>query len=143
MYYIGFLSIDLNKMMLFWSDGKPTRQKFPYFGKVVGPYGSEKDARNTMTVVKKAYGYKENPIKGLVTKDGIRKVIALSRRIVKLYGKVRRKNPGEEYHTRKFTQYMRDLEKYKIGSRPYIETLAKAYEQLESARDSVKEYVRS
>lgn len=51
-------------------------------------------------------------------------------------------NPGAGYHDRKFLMYMRDLEKYKIGSEPYIATLAKAYEHLESAKDSMKEHVR-
>jgi len=51
-------------------------------------------------------------------------------------------NPGKSYHDQKFLIYMRDLEKYVIGSAPYIATLAKAYEHLESAKDSVEEYVR-
>jgi len=51
-------------------------------------------------------------------------------------------NPGQEYHDQKFLRFMNELEKYKVGSAPYIATLAKAYEHLESAKDSMKEGVR-
>ena len=62
-----------------------------------------------------------------------RKVIAYAKEIHKDY----KENPGQSYHDRKFLAYMKELEKYKVGSQPYIATLAKAYEHLESAKDSM------
>jgi hypothetical protein len=64
MYYIGFLKMDLNKMMLFRSETRPTRDTYWYFGKVTGPYRDESEARAAMHVFKRGYGYRENPIKG-------------------------------------------------------------------------------
>jgi len=66
-----------------------------------------------------------------------RKVIAYAKDLHKDY----KSNPGQDYHDRKFMAYMKELEKYKIGSPPYIATLAKAYEHLECARDSMHERV--
>lgn len=232
MYYIGFLANDLNKMMLFYSSTKPTRSKYPYFGKVIGPYNTEQDSRNTMTVLKKAYRYTENPAKserqrrfmcaelgrlrsGRKTKTGMREEMredqlrdfcrknpaismsqirrgtqhelehttdrAIARKIAcdhlredpyyythlakmekqykknaispekalrltrKIYSYAKdvykdyKENPGKDYHDRKFVAYLKELEKYKIGSNQYIATLAKAYEHLESAKASMEE----
>lgn len=63
-----------------------------------------------------------------------RKVIAHAKDIYKDY----KENPGQSYHDQKFTGYMKELEKYKVGSQPYIATLAKAYEHLESAKESMR-----
>jgi hypothetical protein len=48
-------------------------------------------------------------------------------------------NPGERYHSRKFMEYLKGLEKWKVGSPGYIRDLAKAYEHLESANESAKQ----
>jgi hypothetical protein len=48
-------------------------------------------------------------------------------------------NPGERYHSRKFMEYLRGLGKWKVGSPGYIRDLAKAYEHLESANESMKQ----
>ena len=137
-YYLGFLKNkkDTDSAVVFKSMVRPDRDSYKYFVHVVGPFDTEKGARIELSVLKRRYGVKENPIKGLVTKDGIRKAIALSRKVKKLYGQIRKNNPGKSYHDRKFLQYMKELEKYVIGSAPYIAVLAKAYDQLESAKDS-------
>lgn len=221
MYYVGFLKTDLRRMMLFWSDGKPTQQIYPYFGKVIGPYESEREARNAMKVGKVAYGYRENPAtesraqycrerqlsprmfakrsfrtialgasgkKGVIgcpegeykrgkcgvgtrlqtilhpvgsrgcPKGGLelkkrkrnpvgvmshrkaltltKKIIAYAKRLMKHERAGVRENPGVEYHKQKFIYYMKELEKYRIASKRYIEVLAKAYEHLQSMEDS-------
>jgi hypothetical protein len=73
-----------------------------------------------------------------------KKALALTKKIVRYAKQLgiheRAENPGESYHDRKFLMYMRELDKYKIGSQPYIATLAKAYEHLESAKASIREY---
>jgi hypothetical protein len=48
-------------------------------------------------------------------------------------------NPGERYHSRKFMEYLKGLEKWKVGSPGYIRDLAKVYEHLESASESAKQ----
>jgi hypothetical protein len=68
-----------------------------------------------------------------------KQVLSFGKEVYRTY---REKNPGKSYHDQKFIQYMKDLEKYVVGSAPYIATLAKAYEHLESAKASTEEYVR-
>jgi excinuclease UvrABC nuclease subunit len=178
-YYIGFFATDLNKMMKFYSIRKPVKSTYPFFGKVIGPYETEQQTDNTMTVLKRAYGYHSNPAKsekqrrfmcadlgrlrsGKKTKTRMserqlrdfcrksnpmspekalrltRKVIAHAKDIYQDY----QSNPGQDYHDQKFIRYMKELEKYVVGSEPYIRTLAKAYENLEAARDSSHDRVR-
>lgn len=48
-------------------------------------------------------------------------------------------NPEREYHDKKFLMYLRDTDKYRVGSAPYLTALGRAYAHLESARDSVDE----
>lgn len=109
-HYIGFLKTDLNKMLYFTSEKKPTRFTHWYFGKVLGPYESESGALNTMGVLKRGYGYRSNPVRGKRT--------------------TRRKNPGEDFHVRKFIKFMKELDKYELGSCKYQITLAKANEHM-------------
>jgi hypothetical protein len=82
--------------------------------------------------------YKKNIMSAAKALKLTKKVIAHSRDIYKTY----KENPGAGYHDRKFLQYIKELEKYKLGSPPYISTLAKAYEHLESAKESLREGVR-
>jgi hypothetical protein len=133
-YYIGFLKKDARYAMVFKSIVKPKAQDYTYFVKVIGPYPEEWEAKKTLRDLKHV-GWRENPIKGLVTKDGIRKAIALSKKITKLYGVVRRKNPEVGEHQQKFLFYMQELEKYVVGSVPYIRVLARAYAHLQSVKD--------
>lgn len=145
MYYLGFLKNNTTDVVIFKALKRPNHRDYSYFTKVMGPYRSEKSARSGLVALKRGYGeygYSENPIKGLITKDGIRKAIALTKKVMKLYGKIRKKNPGKSYHDQHFLRYIKDLEKYIIGSAPYIATLAKAYEHLESAKASMEEHVR-
>ena len=73
-----------------------------------------------------------------------KKVIAYGKKLFKheAHGIKYGTNPGEEYHNKRFIRYMKELEKYELGSQKYIATLAKAYDQLESAHDSIREAVR-
>jgi len=283
MYYIGFLRDDLRRMILFHSSSVPVQRRYVYFGKVVGPYDTESEARFAMSALKRAYGYTENPVrgksraqycrerqespskfakgsfrtitlgkgkKGVVAcpkgyyhrgkcskgthlqtilhpvgsrgcstgglelrkrkrnpgkvtanqiKRGIlhelehttdreiarkiacdhlkedpkyythleamekrvkkgkssklymsdRQALALTKKIIEAGKRLFRherselkQNPGKSYHDRKFLSYLGELEKYKIGSQQYIGALAKAYEHLESARESVKQGMR-
>lgn len=110
-HYIGFLKTDLNKMLYFVSDKKPTRNTHWYFGKVLGPYSSEQEARDTMSVLKRGYGYSENPV---------------------CKRNKRQKNPGEDFHVRKFIKFMKELEQYSVGSCEYKVALARANEHMKS-----------
>lgn len=135
-HYIGFLKNDLNKMLYFTSDKKPTRHTHWYFGKVLGPYRSEIEARDTMSVLKRGYGYRENPVRSnaVSTKEALaltKKVLSYAERIQRGY-EAYKKNPGEIYHTRKFLKYMKELEKHKLGSCQYMVTLAKANEHVKA-----------
>lgn len=78
--------------------------------------------------------YKKNPMSPEKALRLTRKVIAHAKDIYKDY----QENPGKSYHDQKFMQYMKELAQYKIGSSPYIGTLAKAYEHLESAKESMR-----
>lgn len=143
MYYLGFLKSNTRDVVVFKSTVKPKPGDFKYFTGVMGPYRTEKETRKSLQAMR-GEGYRENPSQETrkVTKDNIKRMIALSKKVMKLYGQIRKQNPGKSYHDQKFLMYMRDLEKYVIGSAPYIATLAKAYEHLQSAKDSIEEYVR-
>lgn len=143
MYYLGFLKENTKDVVVFRAIVKPKKGDYSYFTKVMGPYSSEKMARTGLRALKRVYGeygYQENPVKesrAQYLKD-VKRAIALTRKVMKLYGTIRKKNPGKNYHDQKFLMYMRDLEKYIIGSAPYIATLAKAYEHLQSAKESMR-----
>lgn len=162
MYYIGFLKKDARHAMVFKSIKKPKQDDLTYFLHVMGPYVTERLARSRVNLIKR-YGYRENPVrekiknvvkehyvmkwgkgrkKNVITPEKAlrltRKVIAYAKDLHKDY----KENPGQSYHDKKFLLYIGELEKYKVGSEPYIATLAKAYEHLESAKESMKEGVR-
>jgi hypothetical protein len=162
-HYIGFLKTDLNKMLYFTSEKKPTRHTHWYFGKVLGPYESESEALNTMGVLKRGYGYRENPVKHRMRNPLLRKrefkseasFLKFVRTIVKEWGNERvswyfnertrryvvyfpkatskrMMNPGEDFHVRKFIRFMKELEKYEVGSCEYKIALARANEHMKS-----------
>lgn len=78
--------------------------------------------------------YKKNVMSADKAMRLTKKVIAYAKDLREEY----QKNPGQSYHDQKFLMYMKELEKYKLGSVPYIRTLAKAYEHLESAKESMR-----
>lgn len=135
-YYIGFLKKQSRHIVVFKSVVAPKKSDLTFFVQVMGPFETEGEAKSQVVILKRRYGYTENPIKGLVTKGGIRKAIALTKKVIKIYGILRKKNPGVQYHDQKFLYYMKELEKYVVGSVPYIKILATAYAHLQSARDS-------
>lgn len=193
MYYLGMLHRNLKDVVIFRSP-KLTRGEKGHFIKVLGPYLTEQLARDDLKVLKKMYGYRENPascgsqrkisqrqiqrgiqhelehtrsrkVSRKIACDHLRedpyyythlakmekqykknpmspeKALRLTRKVI-AYAKDLRKdyqeNPGQNYHDQKFIQYMKELEKYPVGSVPYIGTLAKAYEHLESAKESMR-----
>lgn len=145
MYYLGMLHRNLKDVVIFRSPRLGKKEK-GHFIKVLGPYLTEQLARDDLKVLKKMYGYKENPSKKVRDKYkrnpmSPEKALRLTRKVI-AYAKDLRKdyqeNPGHSYHDQKFLQYMKELEKYPVGSVPYIGTLAKAYEHLESAKESMR-----
>jgi len=140
MYYIGFLKKDARHVMVFKSIKTPKRDDLTYFVKVMGPYGTERTARSRVNLIKR-YGYRENPVGEKLQKVvmGADKAVAITKKLIRAYETLRKENPGAGYHDKKFLMYMKELEKYKLGSAPYIATLAKAYEHLESAKESMKQ----
>ena len=68
-----------------------------------------------------------------------RKVIAYGKKLL-LHEKseLRRKNPIEARHVQGFIKGIKEVEKYVVGSRPYIEALARAYGHLEKAKEEMK-----
>lgn len=171
MYYIGFLKKDARHAMVFKSIKTPKKDDLTYFVHVMGPYATERTARSRVNLIKR-YGYRENPVGEKIdkavsyVKRGIRaydafkqknpakvishgqalkltkKILAYAKKLYKHEQAGTKSNPGAEYHDKKFIRYLKELEKYKVGSEPYIATLAKAYEHLESAKESMKEGVR-
>lgn len=84
---------------------------------------------------------KKNPVKVISHRQALqltKRIISYAKKLFKheIEGTKRYKNPGESYHMSKFMFYMKELEKYKVGSTPYISTLAKAYEHLQDAEAS-------
>jgi hypothetical protein len=138
-YYIGFLKESKKHAVVFKSIVKPKKDDLTYFLKVVGPYSSWDAAKIGLKMFR---GYRENPVTNPVSQDDVREAVQLTKRVYKLYKSVRKGNPGKRYHDQHFIQYMKDLDKYVLGSAPYTATLAKAYEHLQSARDSDRESVR-
>lgn len=134
-FYIGFLKKNKKHAVVFRSEVIPKKKDLVYFVKVLGPYPTESAARIGLRDLK-SFGYTENPIKGIITKGGIRKAIGITRKVLVIYGKIRKKNPGKMYHDRKFIQYMHDLRKHVIGSVGYMITITKAHEHLQSVKDS-------
>lgn len=88
-------------------------------------------------------------MKGLVQNNPIsdKQALALTRKVIaagkKLFlhekGEIRRrKNPIEARHVQGFIKGIKEVEKYVVGSRPYIEALARAYGHLEKAKEEMK-----
>jgi hypothetical protein len=137
-FYVGFLKESKTHAVVFRSIIQPRRGDFSYFVKVMGPFNSWEAAKHGLKSFK---GYSENPVKNPISKADIQEAVALGKRVYRLYKSVRKKNPGKSYHDQRFLSFMKELDKYVIGSAPYIATLAKAYEHLQSAQDSERERV--
>ena len=83
---------------------------------------------------------KKNPISDKQALALTKKVIAAGKKLF-LHEKGelrRRKNPIEARHVQGFIRGIREVEKYVVGSRPYIEALSKAYEHLQQAKEDMK-----
>lgn len=95
----------------------------------------KEDPQYYMHLAKMEKQYKKN------AKMSVAKAMKLTKKVI-AYAKdlhsTYKENPGQAYHDQKFIRYMKELDKYKIGSQPYIATLAKAYEHLESAKESMR-----
>lgn len=134
MYYIGWLAEDLNRMMLFWADGKPTRKQFPYLGKVTGPYGSEQDARNTMAVLHRAYNYViANPAKS----ERQRRFMCME---------LGRKRVGKRTKTKMTEKQLKDFCKYKKNhhldkTEDRIRYIVKTLKFLGESKENIRQYV--
>lgn len=184
MFYLGFLKRNTKDVVIFRSLKIPKKHDYRYFTRVMGPYGSEGEARKSLSAMR-GQGYHENPVKislsqirrgtnhelehttdraiaRKIAMDHLKedpryythltkmekqyksnpfsaeKAVGITKKLIRAYEAYRQENPGKSYHDQKFIQYMKELEKYKIGSAPYISTLAKAYEHLESAKESVR-----
>lgn len=171
MYYLGFLKQNTKDVVIFKSLKAPRKGDFAYFIRVMGPYQTEGNARKGLVRLKESYGefgYHENPsskARAIYKKKGItcrkdhahngkcasyqnplgatvEKAVKLTKKLVRAYDAFRQDNPRKSYHDQKFLRFMGELEKYKVGTPPYIAVLAKAYEHLQSAKDSEKEQVR-
>ena len=77
----------------------------------------------------------KNPISDKQALALTRKVIAYGKKLLMHEkGELRRNNPIEARHVERFVEGIKQLDKYVVGSRPYIQALAKAYEHLEGAK---------
>mgnify|MGYP001561035566 CR=1 FL=1 len=128
MYYIGFLKNDHTHGVVFRSATKPKRIDYLYFLNVVGPYKSWDAAKNGLKLFR---GYKENPVKNGITKKDITKAIGLTKRVIRMFGALRKKNPVP---IGKFLSYMKQLEKLVVGSKEYAQVLAKAYQEVQAIK---------
>jgi hypothetical protein len=182
---------NLKDVVIFRTNGKLKAKENKAFVKVLGPYPTEQAVRDDLKVLKKMYGYRENPascsrcrkisqrqiqrgiqhelehtksrrVSRRIACDHLREdpyyythllkmekqykknpvsvdnAVRITKKLVRAYEAYRKENPGQNYHDQKFIQYMKELEKYTVGSVPYIGTLAKAYEHLESAKESMR-----
>lgn len=221
MYYLGFLKHNTKDVVIFRALKRPKQHDYQYFTGVMGPYGSEGEARKSLNAMR-GRGYRENPsavsrakycrerqlspsgfakgsfrtitlgrgekgvvacpkgqykhgkcgvgtrlqtilhpvgtrgcpVGGLELKKRMRnsanylsdrqalaltkKVIALGKKLFKHEQSEIRQNPEEQKHAGRFVAHMKTLEKYAVGSKPYIEALAKAYEHLQAAKEEMK-----
>ena len=85
---------------------------------------------------------KKNPAQIMSNKQAL----ALTKKVI-LFGKkllahekseLRHKNPIEARHVQAFMNGIKQLEKYVVGSQPYIDTLAKAYGHLKQIKEEMK-----
>lgn len=131
MYYIGFLKNDPRHAVLFKSVETPTKKNYAYFVAVSGPYNSWRAAKYSLEVLKDSDKVKENPVKNRLIKKEVVRATALTKKLIRMFGVIRKHNPGA---TGRFLQYMKQLEKFVIGSKEYAEVLAKAYKEIETIR---------
>ena len=75
-----------------------------------------------------------------------KQALALTKKVI-MYGKklllhekseLRRKNPIEARHVQGFIRGIKELDKYIVGSKPYIAALAKAYNYLQEVKIAEK-----
>lgn len=139
-----------------WSRGRSVSQLAKQYGMAVSQVNQIVDAlfNKYKGGLPSPRAHKHNPACACNPKEKVithKQALALTKKVI-AYGKKLFKheahgikygtNPGEEYHNKRFIRYMRELENYELGSQKYIATLAKAYDQLESAKDSMREFVR-
>ena len=114
--------VDHIMMIGAWSGKEPKIEKH-----VEGGYGKK---------------YVRNPARVISDKQALaltRKVIAAGKKLfLHEKGELRRKNPIEARHVQGFIKGIKEVEKYVVGSRPYIEALARAYTHLEKAKEEMK-----
>lgn len=80
-----------------------------------------------------------NPISNKQALALTKKVIAAGKKLfLHEKGELRQRNPIEARHVQGFIKGIKEVEKYVVGSRPYIEALAKAYSHLEKAKEEMK-----
>lgn len=88
---------------------------------------------------------KKNPARIISDRQALaltKKVIAAGKKLfLHEKGELRRKNPIEARHVQGFIKGIKEVEKYVVGSRPYIEALARAYGHLEQAKEAMKKKV--
>jgi hypothetical protein len=136
MYYLGFLKTNTKDVVIFKSIKKPHKKDYNYFTGVMGPYGSEVEARKSLSAMR-GRGYRANPAKYMSDKQALaltKKMIAVGKKLLKHERSEIRRNPEEKEHVSQFLHHMKTLEKYALGSKPYIETLAKAYEHMQAVK---------
>ena len=104
-----------------------------------------KKTQTGMTEVQlRDYCRRKNPVKVISHRQALaltKKIVAYGKKLFRHEQAGVRENPGINDHMQKFLFYTKELEKYVVGSRPYIELLAKAYEHLESVEASKKQSV--
>ena len=95
MYYLGFLKHNYKDVIVFQSLKKPVSKDYTYFVRVMGPFATEMEARTALRTLERVQGYqgyKENPSRVTLkeSKENIKRAIALTRKVMKLYGKIRK-----------------------------------------------------
>lgn len=101
------------------------------------PVGMEGCVRGGMELLRKKNPYTRTGL--YYPKKGSEEAYEWARKMRRLREFKRRDNPNKEYHDRKFLDHLRQTDKWKLGSEPYLVELGKAYAHLESAHDSVME----
>ena len=84
---------------------------------------------------------KRNPAKYMTDKKALaltKKIITYGKRLFKHEKSEIRQNPEEGRHFDRFIRGMQRLEKYTVGSKAYIDALAKTYADLQVAKAAMK-----
>jgi hypothetical protein len=129
---------DLRHMRGYRENPATSERQRKFMCAELGRLRSGKRTQTTMTEKQvRDFCRKKNPAKYLSDRQALaltKRVMAAGKKLLRHERSEIRRNPEEQKHVDKFIEHMKTLEKYVVGSKPYIEALAKAYEHVQVAK---------